>query len=104
MRQDGFVSSDPTPTTVAEPLEVTDSVPVDNRDLDLPPQVTSDAIDNGGDRSDPVVVLLDPTALEVARQAAEAEAGHRGHIGRFTVAVAEDEFAVTAQFAAAQPG
>ncbi len=54
--------------------------------------------------SGPTVVLLDPVALETARAAALAEAGSAEKVGDFRVAVAEDDVAVTAQFAATQPG
>ncbi len=104
MRQDGLVSSDPTPTTLVEDSVTGAGSTVHDADPSAPSQVSGDAGDDPAQPQGPTVVLLDPAALQLARQAAEAEAGRAEHIGEFLVALAEDEIAITAQFAAAQPG
>ncbi len=126
MRQDGRVSSDPTPAAAPDnALEdeapdnaVTDIVMEDDAVTDddaaavsgpghddtVPSPVSSDPAGPADEADTLTVVLLDPTALEVARAAAVAEAGDADHVGAFTVAVAEDDIAVTANFAANQPG
>ena len=50
------------------------------------------------------LVELDPGAIELARNAAIAEAGTADHVGDLLFAVAEDDIAVTATFVARQAG
>lgn len=115
MRQDGLVSSHPAATAVAgdrtAEVEATGSGP----DPDDSSQVmagmpgpaagpAADFRDAGTPASEPVVVVLDERARDLARAAAVAEAGTTDHIGEFLVASAEDDIAVTVNFAARQAG
>ncbi len=77
---------------------------VDTDDSSAPSQLSDGTSDNPAQSSGQTVVILDPPMLQLARRAAEGEAGRPEHIGEFQVALAEDEIAITAQFAAAQPG
>ncbi len=104
MRQDGVVSSDPIPTAPVEDHLTGATVTVETNGSAAPSQVSADL--TGGEAGSPAaaVVLLDSPTLQLARRAAETEAGRADQIGEFLVALAEDEIAITAQFAAAQPG
>jgi hypothetical protein len=115
MRQDERVSSNPASTAVAgdqtagvqatgsgsEPDE-SSQVPVVESDAEVGPEADSEgAVTPATER---VVVLLDGVARGLARAAAVAEAGTADHVGDFMVALAEDDIAVTAIFAARQAG
>ena len=104
MRQDGLVSSDPTPTAIDVDLPTGPEISMGGVVATSSPQLSADTGDHPAEFAGPIVVVLDPPALELARQAAEAEAGRAEQIGEFLVATAEDEIAITARFAAAQPG
>src|ERR1700712_2111332 len=104
MRQDGLVSSDPMPTALAGPREPGAPNTAVDVDVTVTPQLTDDPTDMAADDSGPTVVLLDPVARQTARDAAVAEAGRADKVGDYLIAVAEDDIAVTVQFAAIQPG
>ncbi len=107
MRQDELVSSHPAPTDLIENAAVDPGAPNGRGVPDLPSQVTDGNSAEQSDTAGPrvaVVVLLDEVAVGVARTAAVAEAGSGDQVGEFLVAIAEDDIAVTATFAAEQAG
>lgn len=115
MRQDGQVSSNPAPSDVTgdQAADVQATVPgTDAEDRSQTSDVISDAVDDSGTAAQdavsagtgPVVVVLDGTARDLARSAAVMEAGNADHIGDLLVALAEDDVAITATFAARQVG
>jgi hypothetical protein len=115
MRQDGAVSSNPASTAVAGDQTADLPAPVPGADPDGPSQVTDEmsglAQDTGAPHDDAaigvrerVVVVLDDRARDLARAAAVVEAGSDDHIGEFREALAEDDVAITATFAARQAG
>ena len=86
MRQDELVSSDAPPSALVAPVEQVVEIP-----------------------SSPVVIYpspveLDDAAIARARAAATAAAQNAAHVGDFVSCFAEDDVAVTAMFAARQPG
>ncbi len=87
-----------------EPLdtELLDSQPLDTQPVD------TEAVDSQPSPADPVqgapvAVDLPAAVLALARQAATEDAGGSSAVGEFLGAVAEDEVAVSAAFAAAEP-
>ncbi|MDQ2739351.1 MAG: DUF3027 domain-containing protein [Actinomycetota bacterium] len=101
------MSSHPAPTDLIENAAGDPDAPNGRGVPDRPSQVTdgnsAEQSDTAGSRV-AVVVLLDDVAVGVARTAAVAEAGSGDQVGEFLVAIAEDDIAVAATFAAEQAG
>lgn len=105
MRQDEVVSSNAAPPPLVDDAAAANAQAAADDFAaagDASPQAA--APEDHRRRSAADVVDLDAAALDLARAAAVAEAAIPDHVGEFLSAVAEDDIAVTASFAARQPG